>query len=373
MDNILESEKSADDADTEETPQVSQPSSRKPSFSDALNKFTTSAFTRRRSNNNNLTTSSSTNTLNHRSRIPTPSGIPRSTSFFNSLNAFASRPAAGTSTNGVDNPSPQQPPSVARTRKVSERLSEGLFFSPARSTPTAPYTPGSQPSNHKQRNSSVKIMQRALMKPIEPTPPRSQNLAAMDTGSSPRTPNFARPTSSSAARQRECYVADGSKTPSSSNTTRRQPSIQPGGKTPTSGSATRRLRYNLQKENRTPTSTGHARRLETAFRNEYLHPQPQKEYMANQRWVPPPTSSSNVSLSVQEQQVQEEQVQSEEQMRKMTPPPPPLPPKSPRTPQIDEADDELVTSAHQTPTPSPTFENLNQVGYFPSPLRALYA
>ena len=67
-------------------------SSRTSSFSDVLAKFTSTRLNRRRGNNESLATFSS-DTINLRSSIRTPSKIPRSSSFFGSLNAFKTKTA----------------------------------------------------------------------------------------------------------------------------------------------------------------------------------------------------------------------------------------------------------------------------------------
>ena len=172
---------------------------RKPSVSEAFNKFTTNTFSRKRSGG--LPTSTTTATINQQSRLPTPSGIPRSTSFFSSLNSFATKSTPSVSGNEVA----QQPAPVKRSRKisVSDRLAQTPFLSLSNQhqqrVPTAPITPKTR------RASAVKIEQHGLMQPIHPSLPRSATMGNLGQGqgqqSSPHTPSYMRPTSSSAARR----------------------------------------------------------------------------------------------------------------------------------------------------------------------------
>lgn len=166
-------------------------SQRKSSFSEALNKFTSNTFNRRRTNTG-IPSSTSSAAINHHSRIPTPAGIDRSTSFFSTLNTFASKSTAPTS---EDSP---QPPIRKRSRKISDRLAQTPFFShqhQQRVTESA-LTP------RNNRESSVKIEQRGLMQPVHPPLPRSNTIGNLGQSqqSSPITPSFMRPTTSSARR-----------------------------------------------------------------------------------------------------------------------------------------------------------------------------
>ena len=166
-------------------PKISQ---RKSSFSEALTKFTSNTFNRRRTNIG-LPSSTSSVDINHQSRIPTPAGIDRSTSFFSNLNTFASKSTASTS---EESP---QPCFTKRPRKISERLAQTPFFSHQHQQQPA-ITPRSN------RESSVKIEQRGLMQPVHPPLPRSNTMGILgqSPGSSPHTPGFMRPTTSSARR-----------------------------------------------------------------------------------------------------------------------------------------------------------------------------
>lgn len=163
-------------------------SERKSSFSEALTKFKSNTFNRRRTNNDSPSSNSSF-ANNHQSRIPTPAGIDRSTSFFGTLNGFASK-----STASMSEESPQ-PSLIKRSRKISERLAQTPFFSHQHQQQSAVI-----PSNN--RESSVKIEQRGLMQPVHPPLPRSNtvgNLGQSQQGS-PLTPGFMRPTTNSARR-----------------------------------------------------------------------------------------------------------------------------------------------------------------------------
>ncbi|KAL2048684.1 hypothetical protein N7G274_000596 [Stereocaulon virgatum] len=172
---------------------------RKSSVSEAFNKFTTNTFSRKRSGG--LPSSTSTASINPQSRLPTPSGIPRSSSFFSSLNSFATKSTSSVSGSEVA----QQPLPVKRSRKISERLAQTPFFSLSNQyqnqqrVPTAPITPKTR------RESAVKIEQHGLMQPIHPPLPRSATMGNLGQGqgqqSSPHTPSYMRPTSSSAARR----------------------------------------------------------------------------------------------------------------------------------------------------------------------------
>ena len=189
-------------------PETAAKPRRKTSFSEALNKFTSNAFTRRRTTNN-LPNSTSLNTIHTRSRLPTPSGIPRSTSFFSTLNSFAS--ATATSTR---NQIRQKDTNVNSGTKVKD-LKAGLLKSTSTSTipvatariqkspekaniapsrrahtpyrhSTGPVTPTSTQklkSNKSRRESSVQITQHKLMQPLPPPLPKSKTMSALLTGS----------------------------------------------------------------------------------------------------------------------------------------------------------------------------------------------
>ena len=199
-------------------------SQRKSSFSETLNKFTSSTFHRRRTDTvlPSLTSSISNP---HPSYIPTPDGINRSssfnvnrsTSFFSNLNTISSK-----TTPSASDERPQLLP-TKRSRKISERLAQAPFFSHQyQQQPTS--TP------RRRRESSVKIEQRGLMQPVHPPLPSSNTMAnlAQSQQSSPHTPSFMRPTTSSARRssgvgRRNIAAALGSKTPTQARQTRATP------------------------------------------------------------------------------------------------------------------------------------------------------
>ena len=180
-------------------------SGRKSSFGDTLNKFTT--FNRRRTTTTTLLPhSASTTNIYPKSRLPTPSGVPRSTSFLSSLSNFASKTAANHLVYGDENePPPPPPPSLSKCqRKLSSRLAHAPFFAQQqqqqRPTNTgvsaAPVTP------QKKRDSSIRIEQRGLMQPMPPPLPRSSTMGdllsaqkASSNNSLQLTPNSSRPAS----------------------------------------------------------------------------------------------------------------------------------------------------------------------------------
>ena len=166
-------------------PKISQ---RKSSFSEAFTKFTSNTFNRRRTDAG-IPSSISSICIDHPSRIPTPAGIDRSTSFFSSLNTFASK-----STPSIIEEIPQ-PSNTKRYRRISERLAQTPFFSHQHQQ-----QPTSTPKEN--RKPSVKIEQRGLMQPVHPPLPRSNTIGSpgQSQQSSPHTPGFMRPTTSSARR-----------------------------------------------------------------------------------------------------------------------------------------------------------------------------
>ncbi|KAL9134703.1 MAG: hypothetical protein Q9175_004116 [Cornicularia normoerica] len=174
-----------DHLDEQQTPSRPEPSQRKSSFSEALTKFTSNTFNRRRTNTG-IPSSTSLIAINHHSRIPTPAGIDRSTSFFSTLNTLTSK-----STVSISDET-QQPILTKRSRKISERLAQTPFFNHQHQQQSA-LTP-----KH-NRESSVKIEQRGLMQPVHPPLPRSNTIGNLGQ-SSPLTPSFMRPTTSSARR-----------------------------------------------------------------------------------------------------------------------------------------------------------------------------
>lgn len=204
---------------TEEPDRPQLAARRMPSFSDAFSKITTNPFNRRRTTTL-LQSSTSSAFLSHTSRIPTPSGISRSTSFLGTLSGFVSR------TSSINGGSEDLEPSatIKPSRKISDRLAQTPFFQHQRIN-TTPFF------NKQRRESAVQIEQRGLMAPLHPPLPRSSTMGNLGRGQSaqhsPITPSFMRSTSSSAAHR------TGLNTPKRHNTP--MPSI-PSSKTPTSAS-----------------------------------------------------------------------------------------------------------------------------------------
>ncbi|KAI4206843.1 MAG: hypothetical protein LQ346_000905 [Caloplaca aetnensis] len=120
-----------------------------------------------------------------------------------------------TSSTHPENSTESTPTTTRSSRSISERLANAPFFKlqSARhslAAPLPPIPPGYSPRS-KDRESSV-IKERRLMAPIDPPLPRSttMNIAPITSftqvnsyQATPRTPNFMRPTSSSAARKIE--------------------------------------------------------------------------------------------------------------------------------------------------------------------------
>ena len=213
---------------------------RKSSFSDALSKFTSKTFPRR-STPAGLPTSTSTASMNPQSRLPTPAGIPKSSSFFSSLNSFATK----SSSSSVSRSETTQPPPIKRTRKISERLAATPFFSLSsqQRVPTAPI-----PTSQTHRETTVKIETRGLMQPVAPPLPRSSTIANLATVySSPQTPGYMRPTSSSAARRGSLSGSKQVNTPMPTI-----PSRQPPLESPTHRRRTPSSRYPVRKDSLPP-------------------------------------------------------------------------------------------------------------------------
>lgn len=129
-----------------------------------------------------------------KSRLPTPSAITRSSSFFGNSNTSV---VVGTDGNSMSNTSNAS--NTTRYRKVSEKFIQLPFFnqqnqSHAMQRPLSPRT---------KRESSIKIEHRGLMAPIQPLSlPRSSTMSDITQQSSNMLrPSFMRPTSSSANRR----------------------------------------------------------------------------------------------------------------------------------------------------------------------------
>lgn len=217
---------------------------RKSSFSDALSKFTSKTFSRR-DTPAGLPTSVSTVSINQQSRLPTPSGIPKSSSFFSSLNSFATK----STSSSVSRSETSQPPPIKRPRKISERLASTPFFSLSNQqqrVPTAPIL-----TNPIHRETSVKIETRGLMQPVAPPLPRSSTIANLATiYSSPQTPGYMRPTSSSAARRGSLAGSKQVNTPMPTITSR-----QPPLDSPTHRRRTPSSRFPVRKDSLPPAPT----------------------------------------------------------------------------------------------------------------------
>ncbi|KAA6412783.1 MAG: hypothetical protein FRX48_03775 [Lasallia pustulata] len=180
---------------------------KKSSFAEALNKFATNTFSRRRTVANIATS----NPAVSRSRLPTASGIARSTSFFSNLNGFGSKTKASKSTlvssnslasfptSYVSKVENQQPSS--RPGKASTRIAQTPSFARQASVPVTPQ------HNYPPRESSVQIIQHQLMAPLGPPVPRRKPFGELQgdltsATSSPHTPSYARTTSSHENRRR---------------------------------------------------------------------------------------------------------------------------------------------------------------------------
>jgi len=163
----------------------SLPNMKKSSLSTALNKFST--LTRRKtSSDNDLIT---TKSMNPHSRIPTPGGLPRSTSF------FMSRFAAKTPT--------QADPHGKKAGELSTKFPQRTSWA-QRDPVSAPATPPIPALAEKRRESSVKITQHKLMAPIPPPIPQSKRMSLVGNPTTPSSsPGYLRSTSSSLAKRRK--------------------------------------------------------------------------------------------------------------------------------------------------------------------------
>ncbi len=199
------------DHDSDERPLRPQPpqlARRKSSFSDTLNKFASNTFGHRRTTSS-LPHSESAGNINQNSRVPTPSGISRSSSFFGGFGAF-SRKAAINNENGLENEETSPPAAIKPSRKISERLASTPFFKNQlqHRNDTAAVDP---PKPKERRDSGTQIKHHGLMAPIKPPLPRSSTMGSLGQGGSPLTPSFMRPTTSSAARRESVVMQQGQK------------------------------------------------------------------------------------------------------------------------------------------------------------------
>lgn len=255
---------------------------RKSSFSDALSKFTSKTFSRRETPAG-LPISVSTVSMNQQSRLPTPSGIPKSSSFFSSLNSFATK----SSSSSVNRSETSQPPLIKRPRKISERLASTPFFSLSsqqQRVPTAPIL-----TNPIHRETTVKIETRGLMQPVAPPLPRSSTIANLATiYSSPHTPGYMRPTSSSAARRGSLTGSKQVNTPMATITSR-----QPPLDSPTHRRRTPSSRFPVRKDSLPPAPT--SKSVKTGRKYSMLPtPVPQNRNPLHEDTLPSPPRRSSM-------------------------------------------------------------------------------
>ena len=261
-------------------------SSRRATLSAVVERFTANARLRLKSSTPDLPNNNS-RTITQRSSLLARSGPERSHTY--SIPSSMFQLSSSTSTN--------EQRSEGRPRKLFTRLTSTPYYTqnlpPRRSrhlrhlpAPTTPFTPSpSTPdptpaplfSSGKPRETSIQITQRQLMAPLGPPIPRSKTMGMLSnepsSTCSPKTPNFARSTSSSQAKQRERVVSTekkprASKTPSSNETRkssgqRRLFSMSSESKTPTSLNTQRtsgqRRQVRITSESKTPTTIRGAR------------------------------------------------------------------------------------------------------------------
>lgn len=185
------------------------------SISDTFSRFTTNTFSRRRTTTN-VPASTSSNASNFRSRLPTPSGIPRGSSLFGGLNAIIPR-----SSPHKENQRRPHRSNYTRLRSPDPEEDSSDFFI---KTPTNPLASASADEPDEQNHNTV-ITRRALMAPLSPPQPRTSTggprpHSGLMTGS--EAPSFMHSTSSSAARSTG-RAAMRSSLPSGTN----DPSVQP--------------------------------------------------------------------------------------------------------------------------------------------------
>ena len=137
-------------------------------FSGTMSRISSSTFSRRRNTTTTLPSSVSSIQLNHQSRLPTPSGIPRSTSFLCLLNHF-NHPS-------IDE---NQPPQPIEQHRLPERSSQ----EPSSSRRTSQIPRVASRSGQKP-DCSVKIEQRGLMQPMQPPLPRSSTMGHLSSSQS---------------------------------------------------------------------------------------------------------------------------------------------------------------------------------------------
>lgn len=176
------------------------PSSRKSSFSESLKRISNHTFTRQRRNSTHLPYESD---QVENSRLPIPSGLPRSSSFFNSINVV--RSTWRTSEN-------VKPASYAPPSKDLESLRHGSASTAANATLLQQRLPSLNPSKVVDRQASpYHVATPGLMKPIQPSPmiPRSRTMVNLEHNAlldgqhaiAHGQPSFMRSTSSSDTRR----------------------------------------------------------------------------------------------------------------------------------------------------------------------------
>jgi len=169
----------------------SLPNMRRSTFSAALDKFST--LTRRKtSSDDNLITAKS---FSQHSRIPTPGGVPHSTSFFKTRFSAKTPTRAG--------------PDGRKDRKLSAKLAQSTSWLHKDNT-SAPLTPPIPAPVEIRRESSVQITQHKLMGPVPPPIPQSKRLSLVVDPITPNSsPGYLRSTSSSQAKRRGRVLSSG--------------------------------------------------------------------------------------------------------------------------------------------------------------------
>ena len=137
-------------------------------LSGTMSRISSSTFSRRRNTTTTLPSSVSSIQLNHQSRLPTPSGIPKSTSFLCSLNHF-NHPS-------IDE---NQAPQPIEQHRLPKRSSQ----EPSSNRRTS-QIPRAASRTARKPDCSVKIEQRGLMQPMQPPLPRSSTMGHLSSSQS---------------------------------------------------------------------------------------------------------------------------------------------------------------------------------------------
>lgn len=133
-----------------------------------MSRISSSTFNRRRNTTTTLPSSVSSIQLNHQSRLPTPLGIPKSTSFLCSLNHFNYPSIEG-----------DQPPQPIEQHHLRERSSqEPSSRRRISQIPRVASRTGQEP------DCRVKIEQRGLMQPMQPPLPPSSTMGHLSSSQS---------------------------------------------------------------------------------------------------------------------------------------------------------------------------------------------